>query len=60
MYTTTGEKLSWQEFDERRKNGERIYIGNYPREDKDQFLQFAPFSYKTRNGRLVGEKSSWS
>lgn len=41
MYTTTGEKLSWQEFNERREKGERIYIGNYPREDKDQFLQFA-------------------
>ena len=41
MYTTTGEKLSWKEFEERRANGEEIYVGDYPKKDKDDFKHFA-------------------
>lgn len=41
MYTTTGEKMSWSEFEARRKNGEQIYVGNYPSEDKRRFKEFA-------------------
>ena len=41
MYTTSGEKLSWREFEERRNNGEALYVGNYPQKDKDDFKQFA-------------------
>lgn len=41
MYTTTGEKLSWKEFDERRAKGEEIFIGDYPKEDKDAFKKYA-------------------
>lgn len=41
MYTTTGEKLPWIEFKRRRKQGEKIYIGNYPIEDKTDFKKFA-------------------
>lgn len=41
MYTTTGEKLTWAEFDRRRNNGEKIFIGDYPKEDKLQFKKFA-------------------
>ena len=52
MYTTTGEKLSWKEFEERRKNGEALYIGNYPREDKDQFLEFA-------HSHTIAETEQW-
>lgn len=31
MYTTTGEKLSWAEFEARRNTGEELYIGEYPK-----------------------------
>lgn len=41
MYTTTGEKMSWKEFEKRRNNGEQIFIGNYPKEDKNAFKKFA-------------------
>jgi hypothetical protein len=41
MYTTTGEKLTWKEFEERRNNGEQIFIGDYPKEDQQAVLQFA-------------------
>lgn len=41
MYTTTGEKLTWAEFEERRAQGEEIYIGDYPIEDKMAFKEFA-------------------
>lgn len=33
MYTTTGEKLTWAEFDARVEKGEKIFIGEYPFED---------------------------
>lgn len=41
MYTTTGEKLTWREFTERKKNGEELFIGDYPKEDQQAFLQYA-------------------
>lgn len=41
MYTTTGEKLSWKEFETRRENGEEIFVGEYPKEDKEAFKKFA-------------------
>lgn len=41
MYTTTGEKMSWKEFKTRREQGEKIYIGDYPKEDKEAFLKYA-------------------
>lgn len=41
MYTTTGEKLTWLEFERRREKGEEIYIGDYPKEDKEAFLAYA-------------------
>ena len=31
MYTTTGEKLTWAEFERRYAAGEEIFIGDYPR-----------------------------
>lgn len=41
MYTTTGEKMSWKEFDTRRANGEELYIGDYPEEFSREFIAFA-------------------
>ena len=41
MYTTTGEKLTWAEFEARREKGEEIFIGNYPKEDQNNFVKFA-------------------
>ena len=41
MYTHTGEKLTWAEFEARRSAGEELYIGEYPKEDKEQFKKFA-------------------
>lgn len=41
MYTTTGEKLSWQEFEQRRANGEKLFVGDYPEKDKKAFKEYA-------------------
>lgn len=41
MYTTTGEKMSWKEFETRRENGEEIFVGDYPKKDKEAFKKFA-------------------
>lgn len=41
MYTTTGEKLTWAEFNARVEKGEKIFIGNYPKEDKEAFKKYA-------------------
>ena len=41
MYTTTGERLTWKEFNNRRANGEKIFIGEYPKKDKEAFKAFA-------------------
>lgn len=41
MYTHTGEQLSWAEFDARRNAGEELYVGEYPKADKNQFKKFA-------------------
>jgi hypothetical protein len=52
MYTTTGEKLTWAEFDKRRENGEEIFVGDYPEEDKKAFLQYA-------HTHTVAETEQW-
>lgn len=41
MYTTTGEKLTWAEFNARKEKGEEIFVGEYPKEDKEAFKEFA-------------------
>lgn len=41
MYTTTGEKLTWAEYEARREKGEEIFIGDYPKEDQNNFVNFA-------------------
>lgn len=52
MYTTTGEKLTWAEFNRRHAAGEEIFIGDYPREDKDAFLRYA-------HSHTVKETEQW-
>lgn len=52
MYTTTGEKMSWKEFETRREQGEKIYIGDYPKEDKEAFLKYA-------HSHTVAETEKW-
>lgn len=51
MYTTTGEKLTWEEFDKRRKQ-EEIFIGEYSKEDKKAFLEYA-------HTHTVAETEQW-
>lgn len=41
MYTTTGEKMTWAEFESRFNSGESIFIGDYPKEDKEEFKKYA-------------------
>lgn len=41
MYTDKGEKLNWTEFDERRAKGEQLFIGDYPKDEKEMFLKYA-------------------
>lgn len=52
MYTTTGEKLTWAEFDARVAKGEKIFIGNYPEEDKRTFKAFA-------HSHTIEETKAW-
>ena len=52
MYTTDGVKMSWKEFDTRRENGEEIFVGNYPIEDKKAFKKFA-------HSHTVAETEQW-
>lgn len=41
MYTTTGEKLTWAEYNARWEQTKNIFIGNYPKEDSERFLAYA-------------------
>lgn len=41
MYTTDGRKMTWKEFENRRENGENIFVGEYPKEDVKAFLEYA-------------------
>ena len=41
MYTTTGENISFAEFEARRAKGERLYVGTYPLKDKNNFKSYA-------------------
>lgn len=59
MYTTTGEKLSWKEFAARKAQGEKIYIGNYPIEDKIAFKRFA-HSHTVAETKEYLESNDWS
>lgn len=52
MYTTTGEKLTWAEFDARVAKEEKIFIGDYPKEDKKAFKAFA-------HSHTIEETEAW-
>lgn len=58
MYTTTGERLTWAQFEERRNAGEQLFVGEYPESDRRAFKEYAHSHTKEETEKWLVEQDA--